>query len=84
MNSKIEQINPDEYYSASHIVKSGWFWMNSVLTFTTFLNTEEGQRIFKPIISTKGAVKRYRIKGSALIDALVAIEKGELQINHNG
>ena len=82
MESKIEQINPDEYYSASHVVKSKWFWLSSVLSFTTFLNTEEGQRIFKPIISTSGAVKRYRIKGSSLIEVLTAIDKGDLRITH--
>lgn len=82
MTSKINDINPEEYYSASEIVKNGWLWMNTVLTFTTFLNTEEGRRLFKPIIIERGAVKRYQIKGSSIIEVLAEIEKGELHINH--
>lgn len=82
MNPKINEINPDTFYSASYVVKSKWFLWSAVLSFTTFLNTSEGNRIFKPIIITKGAVKRYRIKGSDIIEALKLHEKGELKIDY--
>ena len=82
MNSKIKDIDPGKYYTASQVVKNGWTMWSAVLSFTTFLNTEEGKRLYKPIIFTQGAVKRYKILGSSIIEVLEKADKGELNINH--
>lgn len=78
----ITKINPERYYSASEVVRRGWTWRKMVRSFTLFLGTEEGRRIYKPIVITRGAVKRYQIKGSAILEAMKAAEKGELEIDH--
>lgn len=84
MTSKIKEIEPEKYYSASQIIKNNWLWMSTVLTLTSFLNTEEGKRLLKPILIERGAVKRYQIKGDAIIEVLELVEKGELHIKHEG
>lgn len=82
MNSKIQEIDSNKYYSASEVVKRGWTMWNAVLSFTTFLNTDEGKRIYKPVIFTQGAVKRYKIHGSTIREVLELADKGELHIDH--
>lgn len=77
----MEKIDPDKYYSASHVVRAGWLWMKSVLTFTQYLNTDSGRELFKPIVIKRGAVMRYQIQGSTLLKVLALIEAGELQID---
>lgn len=83
MNDKINEIKPDEYYSASHIVKKGWLWMKTVLTLTAFLRSDEGKRVLKPLILKRGVVTRYRIKGSDIIETLNLMSKGELKIQND-
>lgn len=82
MNSKISEIEPGKYYSASQVVKKGWTMWNAVLSFTTFLNTDEGQRLYKPVMFTQGAVRRYKILGATVIEVLEKADRGELKINH--
>jgi len=82
MNSKINEIDTGRYYSASDVVKKGWTLWSAVLSFTTFLNTDEGKRLYKPIIFTQGAVRRYKIHGSAIREVLEMADKGELKIDH--
>lgn len=83
MNSKINEIDPDKYYSAVQVAKNGWFWSKNPVTFNLFLNSEPGLKIFKPIILDKGKVKRYRIKGSYVIDFLKSSDEKSLNINYN-
>lgn len=82
MNDKINEIKADEFYSASAIVKNGWLWMKTVLTLTAFLRSDEGKRVLKPLILKRGAVTRYRIKGSEIIETMKLIDKGELKIQN--
>jgi hypothetical protein len=82
IDEKINQINPDAYYSASEIVKNKWLWMKTVLTLTAFLRSEEGKRLLKPLIINRGAVVRYQVKGSALIELVRALDSGDIQIKH--
>lgn len=78
----IKEIDPGTFYSASHVIRQGWIgWVKTVLTFTMFLNTEEGKRLYRPIITHTSASKRYKIPGSALIEVLQMVEKGELKID---
>lgn len=83
MNQKINEIDPEKFYSASEICRRGWFLWKMTRSMTLFLSTDEGRRIFNPVVITKGAVKRYQIKGSAIREALGAIDAGTLQINHS-
>lgn len=76
------EINPGEEYSASHVVKNGWTMWKTVLTFTMFLNSEEGKRLYKPVIFKQGAATRYKIRGSDIIDVLKLRQEGKLEINH--
>lgn len=80
----IQEINPGEEYSASHIVKSRWTWPKTVLSFTTFLNSDEGKRLYKPIVFKQGSVMRYKIRGSDIIDVLNLRKEGKLEINQDG
>ena len=77
----MEKINPDKYYSASKIVKNGWLWMKSPMTFFALLKRKEGLETFKPIVLSKGKYTYYKIKGSILIEVLGKINKGKLEIN---
>lgn len=80
----IKEINPGEEYSASHIAKNGWTFWKMTLSFTGFLNTDEGKRLYKPVIFKQGSVMRYKIRGSDIIEVLKARKTGDLVINYNG
>lgn len=78
----VQGIDPGKEYSASQVAKSGWTFWRAVLSFTRFLNTDEGKRLYKPISFTQGAVKRYKVRGSDVIEVLRLREKGEITIDH--
>lgn len=82
MNSNIKDINPGSWYSASEIVRRGWFLWKRTRSLTRFLETDEGKRVLKPVVITRGAVIRYKILGSVLIEALNQMDMGSLTINH--
>lgn len=81
MNSKIQEIDPNVRYSASHVVVKGWTFWKTVISFTKFLNSERGEQIYKPIKFMLGKSNRYRIMGSNIIEALEAEERGDLKLN---
>lgn len=80
----ITEINSGEEYSASHMVKHGWTFWKTVLGFTMFLNSDEGRRLYKPVIFKQGSVMRYKIRGSDIIEVLKLRKDGKLEINHDG
>lgn len=82
IKEKIDQIDPNRYYTASAMARNGWTPWKSNITVTLFLNTEEGKRIYKPIITTKGSIMRYKVLGAFIIEALKSIDLGELKIDH--
>lgn len=79
----IKEINSGEEYSASSITKNGWTFWKMTLSFTGFLNTDEGKRLYKPVIFKQGSVMRYKIRGSDIIAVLEARKKGDLVIDYN-
>lgn len=82
MNSKINEIDPGTWYSASEICRKEWFLWKMVRSLTLFLESDEGKRILNPVVITRGAVKRYKIRGEVLIEALKAMDEGKLSITH--
>ena len=80
---KIKQIDSEEYYSASKIITNQWLWMKTVLTLTAFLRSDEGKRLLSPLIIKRGAVNRYKIKGSKIIELMREVEKGNVKINYS-
>lgn len=74
-------IDPEAYYSASAIIKNGFFpWIKSAMTFTGMLKTQEGLDLYKPIVRIAGTYTRYKIKGSNVIEIRDMASKGELKI----
>jgi hypothetical protein len=81
MNAQQSNIDPEEYYSATAIIKSGWFpWIKHILTFRGMLQTKEGQEMYKPVIRTAGKYTYYKIKGDTILDVIKSAEDGTLSI----
>lgn len=81
MENKISDIDPEEYYAASTIIRNDWFpWIKHVDTFRKMLKTEEGIAMYKPVVRTAGKYVRRRIKGSTILEVINLANKGLLKI----
>lgn len=77
----IKDIDENEYYSASRIIKNGWFpWIRSALTFVKMLKIKKARDLYKPIIRKAGRQTRYYIKGEIILDVISKSEDGTLEI----
>ena len=76
----MKDINPEEYYSASHIINNNLFpWISAPNTFLELLNTDKGKELLKPVIRDAGKKKRYFIKGSTILEIHKLAEEGNLK-----
>jgi hypothetical protein len=76
-----ETIQKDEYYSASRLGMDKIFpWMKSPMTILKRIKTEEGRKLFKPIVSTIGIATYYKIKGETVLEILDLADRGLLNI----
>ena len=76
---KQQTIKPDEYYSASTIIRNHWLpWIKHINTFKSILDTPEGVEMYKPIIRTAGQYTYRKIKGEFLLNVIKLADKGKL------
>ena len=76
---KTPDINPEEYYSASTIIRNKWLpWIKHVNTFKSILDTPEGVTMYKPIIRTAGQYTYRKIKGECLLEVIKLADRGKL------
>ena len=79
--TKLNSIDPTKYYAASTIIKNGWFpWIKHITTFRNMIDTEEGKKLYKPVIRVAGKYTFNKIKGSTIIDIIELSDKGLLRI----
>jgi hypothetical protein len=84
LNEKVpaSKIKTEEYYSATRIIKSGWFpWIKSSMTFLQMLRSEDkAMKLYKPVVRQKGQQTRYLIKGETILSIIKKSEEGKLEI----
>lgn len=72
-------IDPEQYYSIRQISLGEFLpWMTSHYALTSYMKSERGHEVFKPLIKQTKRHRKYLIKGSVLIDVIDKASKGEI------
>ena len=79
------KIDPDKYYSASGVLKHGFFqWIKSPHVFSKWLDSRQGKELLRPVVRLAGSKKLRFVKGSNLIELHKLAENEQLTITFNG